>query len=254
MLGRTRVSKDEIFEVVDMDAAIDVASEAGIDDASTRVRQFIFSIPALLEWLEENGRQYPWRETTDPWTIYATEILLQRTRADAVDDIYDQFFEQFNTPQGLRAAPEDTVREIVRSLGFVNHRVRTLNETVEMICDDHGGEIPESIDTLKEPWRVGDYTARAVQIFARGEALALVDSNFARVLSRVLGYEMPNQPHKSDEVYALLDALVPSEPALTRAFNLAILDLGALVCTPNEPSCEACPINKGCHYYSEEFA
>jgi A/G-specific adenine glycosylase len=254
MLGKTRVSEDEIFEAVDVGAAIDTLSEAGINDASIRVRRFVSSIPALLEWFEDHGRQYPWRETTDPWTIYGTEILLQRTRADAVDSIYNQFFEKFETPQDLRDAPEDAIRETVRSLGFVNHRVRTLNEAADMVCDEHDGQVPESIDALKEPWRVGDYTARAVCIFAHGDSLALVDTNFARVFGRVLGYKMPNQPHKSDEVYRILDHLVPKIPDVARAYNLAILDLGALVCTPNDPNCEACPINEACRYYSEEVA
>lgn len=116
------------------------------------------------------------------------------------------------------------------SLGFVNHRTRTLQEVAELVYEQYDGTVPDSVSVLKEPWRVGDYSARACQIFARGEALALVDTNFARVVGRVLGYEMPGQPHKSDEVYSLLGALVPDDPALARAFNLAILDLGALVC------------------------
>lgn len=87
------------------------------------------------------------------------------------------------------------------------------------------------------------------KLFARKQPLALVDVNFARVIERVLGYEMPQQPHKSDDVYELLNALVPSDPAAARAFNLAILDLGALICTPDNPTCESCPINAACNYY-----
>lgn len=247
--GRTKVSQEEIFETVNVKLAIEIASRAGIENPADRVYRFVTAVPDLLSWLDEQGREYPWRETTDPWTIYATEILLQRTRADAVDGVYDDFFAAFTTPEDLHQASENAIREIVRPLGFVNHRTRALQEAGEMICEDYEGKIPASIEALKQPWRVGSYTARATLVFARGESLALVDVNFARVIGRVLGYDMPDQPHKNDEVYDLLDALVPSEPALARAFNLAILDLGALVCTPSNPRCETCPINGGCQYY-----
>lgn len=247
--GRTHVSKAEILEVVDTETAIEVTSRAGIEDADDRVQQFLSEVPHLLKWLDEHGRQYPWRETTDPWTIYATEILLQRTRADAVDEIYDRFFTEFATPRDLHRASETEIREIVRSLGFVNHRTRTLREAVAMICDEYGGNIPQSIEALKQPWRAGEYTARATLLFAMEEPVALVDSNFARVFKRVLGYDMPQQPHKSAEVYAVLDSLVPSAPAIARAYNLAILDLGALICVSDDPLCEECPVARGCTYY-----
>jgi A/G-specific adenine glycosylase len=249
MQGRTRVTEDEIVDVVDIESAIEALSEAGIEDASTQVQRFVSSLPDLLEWFEQHGRQYPWRETADPWRIYATEILLQRTRADAVDKVYTPFFERFETPQDLRDASEKTIRETVRSLGFVNHRVRTLKEAVEMVCDGHDGEVPDSIEQLKQPWRVGDYTARAVCIFAHGDSLALVDTNFARVLGRFLGYDMPNQPHKSKEVYRIFDHLVPKIPDVARAYNFAILDLGALICVSGEPLCGECPVSGGCTYF-----
>lgn len=178
-----------------------------------------------------------------------TEILLQRTRADAVHEIYDDFFTRFPEPEALRDADEEEIRSTVRPLGFVNHRTRTLQEVAKLVCDEHGGGVPDDLDELKRPWRVGPYSARACQVFARGKTLALVDSNFARVMKRVLRYEMPKQPHKSDEVYTLLDSFVPSDPDLARAFNLAILDLGALICTPSSPACNDCPLQEGCYYY-----
>lgn len=245
--GRTSVSSNELRRLIDVHAAADLAREGGVANAEKRIQELIEHLPALLEWLEEHGRRYPWRKTTDPWKIYVTEVLLQRTRADAVDNIYDDFFDRFPGPTELANDDESDIRNMVHSLGFVNHRTRTLREVADL-CVSHGG-VPDPLDTLKEPWRVGDYSARACQLFARGQPLALVDANFARVIGRVLGYDMPSQPHKSDDVYALLDGLVPAEPAVARAFNLAILDLGALVCTPENPNCESCPINEACTYY-----
>ncbi len=250
--GRTDVTADDLFDLIDLEQAQSIAAAGGVEDSENRIQDFFESIPVLLTWLGENGREYPWRYTTDPYTIYVTEILLQRTRADAVNTIYGEFFEQFPDPEALHEADESDIRDCVRSLGFVNHRTRTLLEVAELICEDHAGDVPDDLDELMQPWRVGPYSARACQVFARGKSRALIDSNFARVVQRVLGYDMPQQPHKSDEVYALLDSLVPSDPAIARSFNLAILDLGALVCTPNRPSCRECPLQTCCYYYEHE--
>jgi len=165
--------------------------------------------------------------------------------------VYDEFFSKFSDPKALNESKEDDIRDVIRPLGFVNQRTRTFREVGEVFCKDYRGEVPNSLDQLKRPWRVGDYSARACQLFARGEPLALVDANFSRVIGRIFGYDMPRQPHKSEEVYALLESLVPSDPPLARAFNLAILDLGALICTPSSPACSTCPINAACYYYDE---
>lgn len=249
--GRTSVSSDELRDMVETGSAVTIASEMGVRDPEERISALIDCLPNLLTWLEENGRRYPWRETTNPWRIYLTEVLLQRTRGDAVDEIYDDFFDRFPDPQALNGASDTEIRDAVHSLGFVNHRTRTLRE-ISNLCTNHGG-VPRSIDELKQPWRVGEYSARACQLFARCEPLALVDANFARVFGRVLGNKMPEQPHKSEVVYSLLDALVPDDPAVARAFNLAILDLGAKICKPTDPDCTACPLNTACHYYQTEY-
>lgn len=245
--GRTDVTFDELMGLVDIDLAIKHARKAGVTDADSRIYTLIKHLPSLLDWLQKNGRRFPWRETTDPWRIYITEILLQRTRADEVDKIYEDFFVNFPTANAIADSPESEIRNMVFSLGFVNHRTRTLYEAADLCIEQ--GSVPESLEELKRPWRVGEYSARACQMFSRGEPLALVDANFSRVIERVLGYDMPNQPHKSDEFYDFLGALVPSEPALARAFNLALLDLGALICKPQNPACNVCPINTACYYY-----
>lgn len=246
--GATDVTVEQVEQAVDLDATIKEARRGGVDDAD-RMRAFIGRIPELLCWLEQNGRDYPWRTTTDPWEVYLAEVLLQRTRGDAVAQIYPEVLEQFPNPESLNEATDEVVREAIRSLGFVNHRQRSLNEAARLFTEESGGSVPDSVADLKEPWRIGDYTARATQLFARGQPLALVDSNFARVVGRVLGYEMPQQPHKSEAVYALLEALTPDDPGMARSFALAILDLGALVCTPDNPRCESCPLNVACAYY-----
>ena len=247
--GRTDITVEELKQLVGTEEAATQAEKGGVNDAKNQIEDFITCIPDLLNWLEEHGRSYSWRETKDPWKVYLAEILLQRTQGDAVEKIYSDVVQRFPDPKALNQASEEEIREAVHSLGFVNHRQRTLEEVGRIFIQDFDGEIPDLIEDLKKPWRVGDYSARATQLFARGKPMSLVDSNFARVIGRVLGYEMPQQPHKSDDVYALLDALTPTDPDVARSFNLAILDLGALVCTPNSPDCESCPISATCQYY-----
>lgn len=251
--GRTRITASEYSELVEIARAEELLAANGVDSPAERLECFVSVCPEMLRWLETHGRHFPWRNTVDPWRVYATEILLQRTRAAAVEEIYEAFFEEFPTPEELHEGDEETLRDLVQSLGFVNHRTRSLFEAAEMCVEEYGGDVPESLEALKQPWRVGDYSARACLVFAFGHAQPLVDTNFARVVGRIFDYEMPSQPHKSDTVYELLDALVPNEPSVARAFNLAILDIGALVCSPDSPSCNECPLRDGCEFGRKEI-
>ncbi|WP_247729562.1 hypothetical protein [Halovivax limisalsi] len=246
--GRTRVSVAELRAGIDVETASEELLSADVSNPEEAIESFIEYLPSLLVWLEEHGREYPWRSTTDPWRIYATEILLQRTRSDAVDEIYADFFTRYPDPGALLIADEDSLRDTVRPLGFVNHRERTLREAAELCVEEHNGDVPEDIDALQRPWRVGPYTARASLIFAFGKPLAIVDTNTARITGRVFDYPLPSQPHKSSSFYRLLDALVPADPSLARAFNLALLDLGALICTGGNPDCNNCPLAPACTY------
>ncbi len=240
--GQTTVDPETIVDQANVSVATQILTESGIEDANTRVHRFLTGVPELLTWLAENGREYPWRYTTDPWRVYNSEILLQRTRGDAVERIYSDFFEQFPDPESLYQATDDEIYSTVASLGFGNQRTRTLREVAELCVCEHGSEVPTDLAELQRPWRVGAYSARTCLLFAYGEPQGLVDVNTARIISRVFGYEMPTQPHKSSTVQRLLDSLVPDTPALARGFIFALLDLGALICTESEPACESCPL------------
>lgn len=246
--GRTQVTSEELRKHVDKQAAVDALREISVSAAPVKVDRFLSSLPTLISWLETHGREYPWRYTTDPWRIYASEILLQRTRADAVEGVYDEFFSTFPRPRAVIRKSEPQLRECISSLGFVNHRVRSLQEAAQLCVAKHGGDVPADLEALQQPWRVGPYTARACMLFAFQEPLALVDTNTARISGRVFDYPLPDQPHKSDTIYRLLDSLVPTDADLARSFNFALIDLGALRCTHAQPSCEACPLNSGCTY------
>jgi A/G-specific adenine glycosylase len=235
-------------ELVRVDRASQLLHENGKPDSEIQIRSFIQTVPDLLDWLEQHGREFPWRYTTDPWRVYVSEILLQRTRGGAVAAIYDEFFNRFPDPETLYRADEEEIHDVVSSLGFGNQRTRTLQDVAELCHCEYGGDVPQDLEVLKQPWRVGPYSARACLQFAFNEPHALVDANVARVIERVLDYEMPTQPHKSDTVYELMECLVPDDPEIARAFNLALLDLGALICTPDKPQCPACPLEDCCAF------
>ncbi len=244
--GRTRITAAEYEELIDSSEIIEHLDTKGVSDPRVRVNEFIESIPDLLAWLEQHGRNYPWRHTTNPWRIYATEILLQRTRADAVADIYEEFFISFPNPGAVVETEEQAIFDVIQSLGFGNQRTQSIREAARLCVEQHDGKVPADLDELKKPWRVGPYSARACLLFAFNTPLALVDANISRIVERVYGYEMPEQPHKSGEVYTFMQALLPSDPAVARSFTFALLDLGALICTEADPRCRVCPLNSWC--------
>jgi len=245
--GQTQVTASEYRQLINKEEVVWHLESEGIPKPEEQVTAFIETIPDLLDWLEEHGRDYPWRYTTDPWGVYVTEILLQRTRADAVADIYESFFTVFPDPQTLVSADQQTIFEEVRSLGFGNQRTRSLRDTAQLCVKEYGGTVPDNLEALQEPWRVGPYSARACLLFAFDTPMALVDSNIARIFERVFDYEMPEQPHKSNAVYSFIGTFIPDDPALARAINFSFLDLGAILCT-SDPQCPSCPLNEYCAF------
>lgn len=232
---------------MDFSAAKAELERFAVQNPAQQFEKFARVVPVLLGWLAENGREYPWRATTDPWRVYISEILLQRTRADAVAKVYHPFFEQFPDPSAIRAENPDAIREVIAPLGLGSQRTKTLVGVAEFL-ETRDDNVPRSTEELQRPWGVGKYSARATMIFAFGEPRALVDTNFARIFERLFDIDFPTQPHKRASVYALLDTLAPQKPSLCRAYNLALLDIGALICTPDTPACGDCPLSSACTY------
>lgn len=246
--GDTSFSAEHYWNEISFHEVERHLSERGISNHEERVTHFANAVSDLAKWLDQNGRKYPWRETREPWRVYVSEILLQRTRADAVEAEYNQFFEAFPDPEALHIANSDRVRERVYSLGFGNQRVRSLKDVSEHIINSWDGSIPRDVEKLKKPWRVGAYSARATMLFAFGVSSPLVDANIARIVERFFPYRMPLQPHKNTDIYNLMGALTPSDPCMARAFYLGLLDLGAKVCVEENPGCDSCPLALNCAY------
>lgn len=193
---------------------------------------------ALLAWGERARRDLPWRRTRDPWAILVSELMLQQTLVPRVVPRYDAFLRRFPTPAIAAAAPVGDVVRLWAGLGY-NRRAVNLHRAATTVVERHGGAIPDDIDALQSLPGVGPYTARAVLVFAFERDHGVVDTNAARVLARTAGRRL-----RPGEVQARADALVP--PGAAWAWNQAMLDLGATVCTKRSPQCGVCPMAATC--------
>lgn len=189
----------------------------------------------LPAWYQEHGRTFPWRDTTDPWSILLAEVLLRQTRASDVVPVYDSLLARWPSPSLMACSAPADVRRVIAPLGLPT-RGDHLVATSGQLCNNYGGCVPSSLADLLTLPGIGAYAARAIRCLAFGGEDALVDGNVRRILTRVL-----QLPHLSvRKLQELADLLVPSGAA--RQHNLGLLDLGALICRPGRPRCECCPI------------
>ncbi|KTG12915.1 hypothetical protein [Haloferax profundi] len=194
----------------------------------------------LLEWGEENRREYPWRELNRTlYEVFVAEFFLTQTPADNVAAVYPVFLERFPTLDAIAEASEDELVEVIEPLGFQNMRAGALKQ----IASAHD-RLPTGPEPLMELPRVGRYVANATFCFARGDRLPILDRNVERVYSRVFRDAWPEA--EADQL-TFTQRLMPDK---ARPYNLALLDFGALVCQ-TEPLCEQCFANEYCVYYQE---
>lgn len=197
---------------------------------------------ALLRWYAENGRDLPWRHTTDPYPIWLSEVILQQTRIEQGRDYWHRFMERFPNVEMLADATEDEVLRLWQGLGYYS-RARNLHTAAKQIKEL--GAFPNTLEGIKQLKGVGDYTAAAIASFAFGIPSAVVDGNVYRVLSRHFGISTPINSTEGKKEFALLaQELLPEKQA--SAYNQAIMDFGAIQCTPKNPSCNNCPIANTC--------
>ncbi len=198
----------------------------------------------LLRWFDAAKRDMPWRRTEDPYRILLAEFLLQRTRVASGTPFYERFLRRFPDLPSLAAASEQDVLRAWEGLGFYR-RARSLHEAAKVIVERHGGRIPSDAETLRGLPGVGPYTAGAVASIAFGAREPAVDGNVLRVLARLYRVEADvSKGEGREEIWSLARALVP--PSRPGAFNQALMELGATVCTPASPSCGTCPLEDLC--------
>jgi A/G-specific adenine glycosylase len=193
---------------------------------------------ALLAWWEAEQRDLPWRATRDPWEVLACEVMAQQTQVARVADRWRPFLDRFPTPAALADAPTAEVLRWWSGMGY-NRRALHLHRGAQAIVEHHGGVVPDDLAALLALPGIGPYTARAVLAFAYELDHGIVDTNTARVLARWHGARLTPRAAQ-----AAADAAVP--PGQAWAWNQAMLDLGATVCTRRTPRCGACPVARWC--------
>ena len=205
----------------------------------------------LLGWYARNKRDLPWRHTQDPYAIWVSEIMLQQTRVAAVIEKYTAFLERFPTVRELAKADEQDVLALWSGLGYYR-RARMLHKAAQSVVTEHGGKMPVEAEELRKLPGIGSYTAAAIASIAHGEAVAVVDGNVERVLSRIRGWESHDSVGEAAvrrKVEEFAAGLV--DPRRAGDFNQAIMELGATVCTPRNPQCLVCPWAAGCRTLGE---
>jgi A/G-specific adenine glycosylase len=196
----------------------------------------------LLQWFKANGRDLPWRQTRDPYAVWLSEIILQQTRIEQGRPYWERFMRHWPTVEQLAEATEDEVLREWQGLGYYS-RARNLHTAAQQVVA--AGGWPRTIEGLRKLKGVGDYTAAAIGSIAFDLSAAVVDGNVYRVLARYYGIATPiNTTAGKKEFAALAQSLLPH--AAASDYNQAIMDFGAIQCTPTSPHCTACPLAETC--------
>lgn len=208
------------------------------------IDEFVLISDKLINWYINHQRDLPWRHTKDPYKIWLSEIMLQQTRVDQGMPYYHTFVYNYPTIVDLANANEEQVLRDWQGLGYYS-RARNLHSTAQLIRDENAGVFPSNYDAIKKLKGVGDYTAAAIASFAFGLPYAVVDGNVFRVLSRVFGVDTDISSGKAKKEFSeLAQALLSKgDPAM---HNQAIMEFGALHCTPKKPKCALCPLSDNC--------
>jgi A/G-specific adenine glycosylase len=196
-------------------------------------------------WFRKHQRRLPWRKTYDPYAVWVSEVMLQQTRMEVVLGYYSRFMACFPTVASLAAATFDEVTAAWSGLGYYR-RARMLRDGAVDVMTRFGGELPRTIDALTSIAGIGRYTAGAIASIAYKQHAPIVDGNVARLVARLFAIEAPlASPALMREAWLRAEALVASSKS-PRDFNQGLMELGALICTPRNPSCDRCPLRRQC--------
>ena len=203
----------------------------------------------LISWWKHKGRNFPWRNSSNPYHILIAEVLLHRTRADQVVPVYLEFLKRFPSIEAIASVPHSEVKNMLYSLGL-HWRAEFLYRMATEITQRYGGHIPEQREKLEFLPGVSRYIASAVRCFAFGYPEVLPDTNTVRITGRVFGIPITDGSRRSKQFRELLQFLL--DPDHPREFNFALIDLGALICRPKRPFCHLCPVSNMCLYGRQE--
>ncbi|MCR5940731.1 A/G-specific adenine glycosylase [Ochrobactrum sp. XJ1] len=205
----------------------------------------------LLRWYDRHHRVLPWRvgpaeqasgAKPDPYRVWLSEIMLQQTTVETVKSYFMKFVERWPSVQAIAQASEDDILRAWAGLGYYS-RARNLKKCADAVASQHNGRFPDNAIALKDLPGIGDYTSAAIAAIAFGEAVAVVDGNVERVISRLYTIDTP-LPAAKTEIRALMGQLTPIDRP--GDFAQAMMDLGATICTPRRPACAICPLSDDC--------
>ena len=203
----------------------------------------------FLEWYERTRRDLPWRENSDPYRVWVSEIMLQQTQVVTVIPYFYRFMEWFPTISDLAEAEEEKLLKAWEGLGYYS-RVRNMQKAAQQLVADHNGQMPNTIEEISELKGIGPYTAGAISSIAFGLPEPAIDGNVMRVFSRLFELDADIAKPSSRKVFdhVVRQVMPHQDPS---SFNQAIMDLGATVCMPKTPTCESCPLSTYCQSYEK---
>jgi A/G-specific adenine glycosylase len=202
----------------------------------------------LLNWYRQNARSLPWRDDPDPYLIWVSEIMLQQTRVETVIPYFERWAERFPTLGSLSQASQQEVLALWEGLGYYS-RARNLHHAAQIVMVEYGGELPRDVRLLSQLPGIGRYTAGAIASIAFGMDEPTLDGNIRRVLSRVFDLDTPaGSTEGENTLWELAAAHLPHGQASD--YNQALMDLGALICTPRHPLCAECPLKDTCQAFA----
>lgn len=203
---------------------------------------------ALLPWYKQNARELPWRKDTEPYHVWLSEIMLQQTRVEAVRTYYLRFLEQLPTIHALAEAPESQLLKLWEGLGYYN-RARNLQKAARVIQTQYGGYFPSKYEDIRALPGIGTYTAGAIASICFNQPYAAVDGNVLRIITRMTENDAPiDHIQTKAEIAAKLEKVYPKNNC--GQFTQALMELGAMICTPKSPKCTQCPANAFCRAYA----
>ena len=202
----------------------------------------------LLDWYAHNARQLPWRGRSDPYAIWVSEIMLQQTRVETVIPYYERWMDRFPSIQALADADLHEVFQVWEGLGYYS-RARNLHRAARILVDEHGGLLPKDVQSLLRLPGIGRYTAGAIASIAFGLDEPVLDGNVRRVMARVYNVCEPLRSVEGErKLWRYAAEHLP--PGKSGAYNQALMDLGATICTPKIPDCVLCPVREVCQAFA----
>ena len=202
----------------------------------------------LLAWSADNWRDFPWRRTTDPYSIFVAESLLQKTDAAKVLPVYQTFLERYPDFQSLAIAPLPELADLLQPLGLF-FRAERLSQAAQIVVNDWDNTLSRSAKALMKLPGVGKYTARSICANAFGQHEPILDTNVIRILERFFGLVGGRVKSRCPVLWSAAEQVAPDTN--TSRWNLTLLDFGAKVCTAKHPQCDRCPLQKRCNFWAK---